>query len=452
MIGWAILLLGILCGEFALAIPSRPIQIRFFKIERDQKKEVSSRFPGDKTMIRVEGLLPETRYTLRSAVELNKKTYASFFSAFSNRTGIIETDSSLPVEGTYATADADGLFWSMKVIGAGENDSSAYLISLEQNGNILATRRLPLEILKPDITTVSLSGTGLVGTLYVPPRLTHPRPAIIAFGGSEGGTFAGRWFGATLANEGYVTLGLGYFHAPGLPSDLAKIPLEYFQSAISFLRSRPEVGSEKIGVIGVSRGGELALLLGATFPEIKAVVGLVPSPIRWPANVAHDAEGNPIPAWTFKGLALPFLSTLGGLVETLLPNGMVAYDNAPAFLNALKDPAAVERAMTPIENIQGPVLLQGGEDDRVWPSCIFVKMAMKRLAERNHAFPDEGQCYASAGHAATRIPGSPTTETAILHPVMNILMNMGGTPEANARSQRDSWSETLQFFRKHLGQ
>jgi hypothetical protein len=51
------------------------------------------------------------------------------------------------------------------------------------------------------------------------------RPALLIFGGSEGG-LSGTLIAALLAAHGYPALALAYFNAPGLPATLSDIPLE----------------------------------------------------------------------------------------------------------------------------------------------------------------------------------------------------------------------------------
>src|SRR5947199_123091 len=75
------------------------------------------------------------------------------------------------------------------------------------------------------------------------------------------------------------SMALAYFNYEGLPQDLIEIPLEYFETAIGWLQRRPDLDGDRIAVSGTSRGGELVLLLGATFPAVKAVIAYVPSGI-----------------------------------------------------------------------------------------------------------------------------------------------------------------------------
>jgi len=82
-------------------------------------------------------------------------------------------------------------------------------------------------------------------------------------------------------------------------------PLEYFAKAIAWMRNHPAVTSDKLAVIGASRGGELALLLGATFPKFRRR-RLRAERIVWPGIATEGAPGS---AWTLNGEQIPCIAT-----------------------------------------------------------------------------------------------------------------------------------------------
>src|SRR5439155_1053035 len=61
-----------------------------------------------------------------------------------------------------------------------------------------------------------------------------------------------------------------------------------------------------LAVWGASRGGELALLLGATIPTINAVIAYVASGVLHGPFEPHDPPDTP-PCWTSGGQPLPYL-------------------------------------------------------------------------------------------------------------------------------------------------
>ncbi len=79
------------------------------------------------------------------------------------------------------------------------------------------------------------------------------------------------------------------------------MPLEYFTKAIAILRAQPDVDPQRVYVVGGSRGGEAALLLGATFPQLMSgVVAFAPGSY---VNSAIPDRGQS--AWTLGGRDLP---------------------------------------------------------------------------------------------------------------------------------------------------
>ena len=78
---------------------------------------------------------------------------------------------------------------------------------------------------------------------------------------------------ALLASHGFLTYALPFFAYDDLPQDLEKIEIEYFEEAVDWLLQHPKVKKGGIGMMGSSKGGELALLTAGRKPEVKAVVG-----------------------------------------------------------------------------------------------------------------------------------------------------------------------------------
>src|SRR4029453_14100268 len=77
---------------------------------------------------------------------------------------------------------------------------------------------------------------------------------MIVLPGSQGGVPGPGNHPGGLASHGYVVLALAYFNAEGLPPLLQNIPLEYFATAVDWLKSQASVDPGRIGVFGPSRG------------------------------------------------------------------------------------------------------------------------------------------------------------------------------------------------------
>lgn len=406
--------------------------------------ETDTRHPGDRISVRIVQLAPFTRYTIRIARRVRDEPHEAFIEAEADGSGVIDTAVAVPLRGTYASADPDGLFWSMRRSHGSTVpiDPDGVVCSVERDGAVLATRTLRVERACPGVRVQELDDAhGLIGTLYHP-IAPSARPALLTLGGSTGGVDGAADYAAALANQGFVALALAYFGAPGLPASLVNIPLEYFERAICFLQGHPAVAREQLAVVGRSRGGELALLLGSCFPEIAAVVAHVASPYRW-----CGAAGPASAAWTRRGAAMPYLAPTGD-IDVEIADGRAVCTTAPLYRAALQHGDG--GALSEIEATRGPVLLLSADDDQVWPSALFAERAMSRLSRRTDRSGDEWISYPDAGHGGTRLPGDPTTDAAMYHPRGQIWLAQGGTAHGNARAQRDAWDKVVGFLHRHL--
>jgi pimeloyl-ACP methyl ester carboxylesterase len=159
-------------------------------------------------------------------------------------------------------------------------------------------------------------------------------------------------------------------------------------------------------VVGVSRGGELALLLGAHYPELTAVVSYVGS------GYVHAEWNGPgtdvsVSAWTWRGEPVPHL-------------------NRPDMTER-----ELREVEIPVERINGPVLLIGADADLVWPSSYLSNVAWARLQREGHDWPDQFLRYPGAGHGISRPPYQPVTS--------RYLRALGGDAHSNAIAMANAW-------------
>ena len=397
--------------------------------------------------IRATGFPAEHPVRLRAHLPTKFGGLESFALFQTDGTGCIDVARAVPLRGTYGVVDPMGLFWSMAKI---EDTSSpippgvlgTVTLTAEVDGTILATatceRRWYEEA---SMTSISIRERGLVGTFFHP-RSSGPFPALIVLGGGEGGLDVQECMAALLATHGYAALGLAYFGMEHLPPHLSEIPLDYAETALQWLQSQECVQDSKIGVIGGSAGGELALLMGANFPAIRAVVGFAASGVMYQG--IGPFSGSPPARWTHRGMPLPFVLLKADLRYRLEsrwkhltghPRGAT-----PLYLASLHDPELVDKATIPVEKINGPVLLISGSGDQVWPSSWLSERMMQRLKQCGHPYADRHLCYEGAGHAI-HLPYMPTIGRAA---------NLGGSPGRDAVASVDAWPHLLTFLEKTL--
>jgi dienelactone hydrolase len=380
------------------------------------------------------------------------QAHATFMTDESGAVGIARQAS---ISGSYEGAAAMGLIWSAERVSPSSppfpddwvlQPSVIHFEAVgpnDQRAELAITRRSA----GPGVTRRVIRVDGLVGILFLPPG-EGPHPSVLILHGGGGGM--DEYSGAMLASRGYAAFNLAYFAEPGLPRGLVNIPLEYFENAIRWMRAQLWLRDGFLAAWGPSRGGELALLLGATFPDINAVSAWVPSGVMfWPIGLAEQGDTRPPASWTWRGKPLPYLQENNGSVEPLPPQPPgqpTAY--TPVYLRHLRDQRAVERATIPVENIRGPILLVSGTDDQMWPSSALADIAMRRLESNGFKFPFRHLKYQGAGHLIL-LPWGPRTTHIIgfkAEGFGGLVYAQGGTPRTDAEAGDDAWHQMLQFL------
>jgi dienelactone hydrolase len=424
--------------------------------------------------IRVRGLHPRQALILRASTEDDDgRRWCSHARFRANEFGVVDATAQDSGGGTYHGLSPMGLLWSMRLDDAhvnnhstfAKNDVSADRVALEVelDGRIDASVELDRNFLAPGTEVRdlhigdNLTGNGSsreagrVGRLFIPPG-HGPHPVVIVLSGSGGGFDLDK--AAMLSRHGFATLALAYFGIPPLPAWLHRIPLDYFEAALAWLGSHPELDLERIGALGVSRGAELALLLGTKFPQIRAIVAYAPSSVAWAAGGRDKATGESIPCWIWRGEPVPFapLPLRSFMLRSAFP---VAVARRPVmfrnlFRAGLRNRKAVECAAIPVEQIRGPILLVSGGDDHVWPATQMSEAILARLAHHHFPHAVEHQNYPHAGHML-RYPFLPTTsrQSRNRH-LRNARFSFGGTAPADARANADSWRRAIAFLHAHL--
>lgn len=298
------------------------------------------------------------------------------------------------------------------------------------------------------VTRREVRDDGLSATLFLPPG-PGPHPAVMVLNGSGGGINEPR--AALYASHGFAALALGYFKSPGRPDHISDTHLEYFETALQWMHARLKPAGGFVALSGQSRGGELVLLLATLMPElVSAVVGYVPGAVVHSAqnacNPANGPDSRNGPAWWWRGQPLPHLWE-HNRTATWAPwdEGPEPRRHANALLTALQDAEAVERARIRVERIRGPVMLLSATDDGSWPSSLYGRMVVERLAAHAHPWPVEHLDFEGAGHSIV-FPYVPTTQLAYAHPVSGRLSTSGGTPAANAHADEASWAGVRDFL------
>ena len=408
--------------------------------------------------IRLVHLFPQQLITIHMTIcDETGQEWFSWAMFRANAQGVVDVSEQRPLEGSYTECDAMGLFWSLQPLYAKTSGVFSpfkyhslaplrYELSAQAESQLVATTHYERFFwAEHQVIRQPLNENGLVGTLFIPVK-PNPSPCVVLLSGSSGSIREQE--AALLATYGYAVLALAYFGIDPLPKHLQEVPLEYFTRVIDWLRASEAVANQKIAVMGISKGGELALLLGATFSEIAAVVSYAPS-----AYIYQGLGDIVTSSWSFHGQPLPFVAyepapVFNAYEKRQQAKGVpIAYRSL--YLETLLHADELDLAVIPVERICGPILLISGEDDQMWPGTLFAERVEQRLQEREHPYWHQHLSYVHAGHKIG-LPNLPMTVTQTRHPISGIITDYGGTPQGNAQASAHSWQSLLTFLRQYL--
>ncbi|XP_078064043.1 acyl-coenzyme A thioesterase 5-like [Mustelus asterias] len=204
--------------------------------------------------------------------------------------------------------------------------------------------------------------------------------------------------------------------------------LEYFEEAVNYLQKHPKVKGPGVGVIGSSKGADLALSMITFLPQVVASVCI------------SGCNANTVCDLHYKNMHIP------GLGYNL--NHMIVLDSGILDMsNTLDNPNTYKDSIIPLEKAEGHILFVVGEDDKIWNSKYFAEEAIKRL-QKHGKDNYELLSYPGAGHCIEP-PCSPflyaKVDRLFGRPVL-----LGGEALKHCQAQQDSWQKIQDFLRSHL--
>lgn len=240
---------------------------------------------------------------------------------------------------------------------------------------------------------------GFFGRLYAPEEDQYPGRALVVFSGSDGRFALTQMLAEIFQKRGLTALALAYVMEEGLPGQFYHIPIDMLEKAV---RRMHELGYEKVGLWGISKGAELALTTASLLPQlVNAVVAV--APINTVCQGFAKEKGitfMPGSAWSFHGAEVPYTSfgldkfPAGRVVRNSLRAGEVTmYELYQPLVESPAPQAAIR-----VEEIGGPILLISSKMDTMWPSELAAQKLMSRLNERHFPYLFQHLSYDYGGH------------------------------------------------------
>lgn len=249
------------------------------------------------------------------------------------------------------------------------------------------------------LTTIQVSDGGVVGT-FTAPDSAGPHPGVVALSGSGGG--APSWWGDLLAPHGIAVLAAAYVGVDPLSAALCEIPVEIVAAAARWLRLRPEIKKGPIGLVGGSKGAELALFAATVYPDLFGpVVAIAPSCVTWFGvdftGSVSDASARS--SWTLNGQPVPFVPLVPGVGFERTERGL---RSVGIYAAALDQADAVAAAAIPVERASGPLLLLSGGKDGACPSTSMAQTIVERMTTQGRSADVRHLDFPECGHVVVR--------------------------------------------------
>jgi len=272
--------------------------------------------------------------------------------------------------------------------------------------------------------------------LFVPSEDHYPGKALICFSSSDGGIELSRMLAQVFQSRGLTTLALAYVLEEGLPQKFLNVPIDPLEAA----KRLHDMGYEKVGLWGISKGAELALVAGSLLPGlVNAVIAVAPmSTVCQGFAKEKGIAFLPGSSWSFHGKEIPYTPygmekfPMGQVLKkSIRLRDITMYDLYLPLVQHLNPEAVI-----PVEKITGPVLLISSKMDHMWPSELAAEQIMKRLKE--HRFPCDYRhlCYDYGSHLFVPMD-LPSTKF--------FKGDRGKNKESGRKARMDSLAKTLEF-------
>lgn len=408
---------------------------------------------GDPIKINVTEVSAEDIVTLHVRRKYYDGDVGYAYANYVTNQGYIDTSIHKPISGSYEGVDISGLFWSQIstefeeslmpeiLYDLGEEYNGHFVIDVELHNLIIDSCSLKLIDMLDDVKCTEVNEGKVRGKLYYK-ESNIPQRVVIHVAG-DSGILAIEVNAKLLASKGIATLALPFYEYFDLPRRFKEIPLEYFKEAIDIISKFDFIDENRIGIMGSTRGAELALLVASYYNEIKLVIASNPS------YVVNQSIDNQLfvskSSWSINGKGLPHSKiSKKSLSQNYIEKSFMQKRNIHGSSIYRHNPLDVEDSIILVEKMNGPILLLAGEDDCRWDSKFMSEMIVSRL--KNTKFKDyyEISTFKDAG----QVLGGPGFLPTVCFE--KLTFSLGGTPQGNGQAQYKSWLEIIKFIKERL--
>ncbi len=184
-------------------------------------------------------------------------------------------------------------------------------------------------------------------------------------------------------------------------------PLERFGAAIQYLKKQE---NNKIGIVGASTTGMLALVAASYYHDITLTIAMSPSDFIMEGfyqdrlDGAHERPGTNESSVSYKGKPLPYLPyayrhpAYWQMIKKESKESGNFIASREMFRESERLHPVSEEEKIKVENIKGSIIFVGAEDDVLWDTCKYIKRMEKRLEIHAHDSQYQSLLYKYGTH------------------------------------------------------
>ncbi len=184
-------------------------------------------------------------------------------------------------------------------------------------------------------------------------------------------------------------------------------PLERIESAIAAIKAR---GNRKIGIVGASTTGMLALTAASYYPDISLTIAMTPCDFIMEGfyqdgkDGARERPGDGESTLSYGGEPLPYLPyayrhpQYWQMIRREAKEGGDMLASRKMFDESERLHPVREEEKIKVEHIKGRVVFVGAEDDVLWDTCKYIRRMDARLKALPHACSYEMLLYQHGTH------------------------------------------------------
>ena len=244
------------------------------------------------------------------------------------------------------------------------------------------------------ILQTSVEKEGFEGVLF--PGNGSKDKIVIVMSGSNGGMSMAKNEARFYHSNGIAAMALALFRTKQTPKQLVSVPVEFVEKAIRYLK---EMGYQKIGIDGASKGSEMALIAASMFEELTCVIARVPSYFVSEGLAGEGKKRGPsgTSCWSYKGKDLAYAPYRSRTINIFK---ILKEEKELKLLTINGDKDVTEETIIPVEKINGPVLLISSKHDEVWPSYESALFIEDRLNSVSFPYEHKHVAFENMSHAA----------------------------------------------------